>query len=309
MVDNDQPVAGPSRPTYHTLSHSRISSSRSARRVPFCELGDQCPLLFTSTPTPVSPLLEQPLLQLSNTPRGNEGKKEKRQGHSYTAKSNISSSSASSTSDGLFQGPASTPYTITSYLPTTTSNTYSTITASSGVSDNASESNLPWTYTATQTYDSTAASAQTSFVPGVILNLTLAGDSDSEAVYSVPMTFGHASEGSSDAVLSARGRFDSDWDGGDPQTFNLQIDLGSSDLVSGFKIVWSSYLTDFKWLSSDTCTTSSCTSAPALFNASQSLDAGVGASLAYQAGSISGEIYWEEVELGSFGIGYQAFSE
>lgn len=55
------------------------------------------------------------------------------------------------------------------------------------------------------------------------------------------------------------------------------------------------------------CTTSDCDSAPRLFNASGSIDSGVSADLTYQRGTASGDIMWEEVELGTFGIGYQAF--
>jgi len=46
-----------------------------------------------------------------------------------------------------------------------------------------------------------------------------------------------------------------------------------------------------------------------LFNGTESLDAGVEVDLSYQAGEVSGEVYWEEVAIGEFGIGYQAFSE
>lgn len=30
---------------------------------------------------------------------------------------------------------------------------------------------------------------------------------------------------------------------------------------------------------------------------------------AYHSGEVSGEVYWEQVQLGGFGIGYQAFRE
>lgn len=46
-----------------------------------------------------------------------------------------------------------------------------------------------------------------------------------------------------------------------------------------------------------------------LFDDSQSLDSGVNANFTYQSGSIAGDIYWEQLTLGSFQIGYQAFSE
>ena len=97
------------------------------------------------------------------------------------------------------------------------------------------------------------------------------------------MGMGHGSSGDS----SKRGW---DWDGESLQTLNLQVDLGSSDL----------------WVASDTCTSSDCKSTSQLFNASQSLDSGSSASLTFQSGSASGEIYWEEITLGNFTIGYQA---
>lgn len=46
-----------------------------------------------------------------------------------------------------------------------------------------------------------------------------------------------------------------------------------------------------------------------LFDDEQSLDSGVAANFSYQSGDIAGDIYWEQLTLGSFQIGYQAFSE
>ena len=46
-----------------------------------------------------------------------------------------------------------------------------------------------------------------------------------------------------------------------------------------------------------------------LFDDDQSLDSGVAANFSYQSGAIAGDIYWEQLTLGSFQIGYQAFSE
>jgi hypothetical protein len=45
-----------------------------------------------------------------------------------------------------------------------------------------------------------------------------------------------------------------------------------------------------------------------LFDDTQSLDSGVDVSINYQSGSVDGDIYWEQLTLGSFQIGYQAFS-
>lgn len=74
---------------------------------------------------------------------------------------------------------------------------------------------------------SSHAPNKTPYVPGVILPLTLGGDSDDEAVYSVSMDFGHSAQGGQ----RKRGPSGS-WNGGDPQLVNLQVDLGSSDMVS-----------------------------------------------------------------------------
>lgn len=59
----------------------------------------------------------------------------------------------------------------------------------------------------------------------------------------------------------------------------------------------------------NTCKTSPCKAAPRLFNHSASLDADIGLKFNYLAGSVSGEIYWEQVTLGNFSIGYQSFGE
>jgi hypothetical protein len=46
-----------------------------------------------------------------------------------------------------------------------------------------------------------------------------------------------------------------------------------------------------------------------LFDDTQSLDSGVDVSINYQSGSVEGDIFWEQLTMGSFQIGYQAFSE
>lgn len=45
-----------------------------------------------------------------------------------------------------------------------------------------------------------------------------------------------------------------------------------------------------------------------LFDDSDSLDSGEEVSINYQSGSVSGDIYWEQMTLDTFQIGYQAFS-
>lgn len=46
-----------------------------------------------------------------------------------------------------------------------------------------------------------------------------------------------------------------------------------------------------------------------LFDDTQSLDSGVDVSINYQSGSVEGDIFWEQLTMGSFQIGYQAFSK
>lgn len=53
--------------------------------------------------------------------------------------------------------------------------------------------------------------------------MTLAGDSDLEAVYAVPVELGHGSESTRRKRAPGDGSFS--------QTMNVQIDLGSSDMV------------------------------------------------------------------------------
>jgi len=86
-----------------------------------------------------------------------------------------------------------------------------------------------------------AASSSTS--PGVIFNLTLAGDSDDEAIYAVQMAFGKGASAGSAAVQAQLSQDwliqqrdqqvdpQAKWIGGVPQIVNMQVDLGSSDMV------------------------------------------------------------------------------
>lgn len=79
-------------------------------------------------------------------------------------------------------------------------------------------SSLPWSTRERHT----SASAAPTFVPGVELNMTLGGDSDTEAVYAIAVELGHS-------VATSRKRAPGD---GSSQMMNVQIDLGSSDMVS-----------------------------------------------------------------------------
>ncbi|KAJ9093685.1 hypothetical protein QFC21_006281 [Naganishia friedmannii] len=158
---------------------------------------------------------------------------------------------------------------------------------------------------------------------GLILNLTLAGDDVGQAVYSVPIVFGHASESQlyewnvldkrdmeeeaerpkRGHALAPRGkrRRQEEHEGderrrstrssrsvnrrapGSYQSMQLQVDLGSSDL----------------WVAASTCQTSDCRgSGVQKFNAGNSMDASAYANLTYQSGHAAGEVYWDELQIG-----------
>ncbi|TXT07401.1 hypothetical protein VHUM_03121 [Vanrija humicola] len=144
---------------------------------------------------------------------------------------------------------------------------------------------MPWTYSPSPPTRTTSGkgASQTTFVPGHVFNLTLGGSTDASAIYSLPMSFGHYS-----ASSRKRGP---DWDGVSPQVINMQIDLGSSDM----------------WVAADTCNTLNCKSASVLYNSSQSMDTETNIGLNYQTGSVAGNVFWEQVTLGTFSIGWQAF--
>ncbi|CAK9782412.1 acid protease [Cutaneotrichosporon oleaginosum] len=147
----------------------------------------------------------------------------------------------------------------------------------------------PWSFTLTPSASKTTTTsgtyaAQVSFVPGVVFNLTLAGGNDDTAVYSLPMTFGHDLADGVDARKRAPTTPTS------AQTVNMLVDLGSSDM----------------WIASMNCTSKDCMDAPALFNDTHSLDSDTPLGIDYHSGSIRGNIMWEQVTVGQFGIGYQA---
>lgn len=116
------------------------------------------------------------------------------------------SAAASSTRPPLFSGTRSETFASQAPSPTW-SEPASSYTASS----------LPWS---TRERHTSAAAAPT-FVPGVELNMTLGGDSDTEAVYAIAVELGHSAP-------ARRRRAPGD---GSSQTMNIQIDLGSSDMV------------------------------------------------------------------------------
>ncbi|KAK8845361.1 hypothetical protein IAR55_006074 [Kwoniella newhampshirensis] len=328
---DDQPIAGPSsRPHIASPSSGLATPARRPRNDRPCLLGSQCPMLYSrlkaEQPAPSPAISPQRPLRMSKaakfrtmverqdlpgtgqalptTPLG--------QGSSTSAGgtgATYATSTSASTSP-LFAGPT---FTQSSYTPHNTSEPYTTFpynvtqtydtqsitsdtwsSSSSSTSSRSTSFTSLWSYTPSHTRSPTASAPQPTqsvYVPGVILNLTLGGDSETEAVYSVQMAFGHNAVNGSDKRKRKAKRRPSKWDGGDPQAVNLQVDLGSSDM----------------WLATIQCTSQVCESALSLFDPSQSLDSGVATNITYQSGAIGGEIYWEEVALGDFGIGFQAF--
>ncbi|OCF59967.1 hypothetical protein L486_02640 [Kwoniella mangroviensis CBS 10435] len=304
----DQPVAGPA-------SHPFILDP--SPTTPACPLNSACPFLYT-TPTITRPrrnryttlrpskleqIWEKGQKRQDNADEGAASASESLSGESASASDSLSST----TQRPLFTGPspspsfsssADIPYNASDAYPT---GTYSTSDINSSLAPSKSSSYYRstsftslWSYSASRSRSYSASASQptqTAYVPGVLLNLTLAGDSDTEAVYSVDVQLGHGANDGSTKRRSIKKRGPSAWNGLDIQSVKLQVDLGSSDM----------------WVATTDCTSSSCQSAPALFNATESLDSGISADLTYQSGAVDGDIYWEEIQVGDFGIGYQAF--
>ncbi|ODO01903.1 hypothetical protein L198_02632 [Cryptococcus wingfieldii CBS 7118] len=142
---------------------------------------------------------------------------------------------------------------------------------------------------------SAATSTKSAYVPGVMLNMTMSGDSDTQAVYGVEVEMGHDDDDGKRKRkrgigwgMGRRASYAKDWKN---QMVNLQVDLGSSDM----------------WVAVKECSTSDCNSAPTLFNEDLSLDSDTTANITYQTGAVDGTIYWEQLNVGDFSIGYQAF--
>ncbi|WWC85607.1 uncharacterized protein L201_000471 [Kwoniella dendrophila CBS 6074] len=304
----DQPIAGPSLKPF-------ISPSPFVTPLP-CTLDSACPFLYT-TPTitqtrrATNTFRPGKLDQIPDVMyRRGFRRQDSGEATSTTSTASLSDLFSGPTANGtstttqrpLFTGPAPSATSETSSTSTSFDNSgsYNTSdpsaygmssTTSATVSRSTTFTSL-WSYTPSRVKTYTASVAQpsqTAFVPGVLLNLTLAGDSDTEAVYSVNVALGHNANARRKRGLQRRRP--PAWNGVDVQMVQLQVDLGSSDM----------------WVASTDCTSTYCQSAPSLFDISQSLDSGVPADITYQSGSVNGEIYWEEISVGDFGIGYQAF--
>jgi hypothetical protein len=94
----------------------------------------------------------------------------------------------------------------------------------------ASGKSKPWSFTLTPSASKTTTTsgtraAQVTFVPGVVFDLSLAGGNDDQAVYSLPMTFGHD-------LAEGVARKRAPTTPTTAQTVNMLVDLGSSDMVS-----------------------------------------------------------------------------
>ena len=127
------------------------------------------------------------------------------------ASSANASLSLSSTSTGapLFDGPTTT---------------YS--------SSSRSSLSSSYTYTRTSSNSPYSPSPSPTYVPGVLLPLTVAGDSDDEAVYAVQMSFEPGGLGTRATRAKKRRRaLRIDAEGRELQVLNMQVDLGSSDMV------------------------------------------------------------------------------
>lgn len=103
---------------------------------------------------------------------------------------------------------------------------------------------------------------------GVVLDLSLAGDGIWSPAYTVPVTVGG-------------------------QTFQLQVDTGSSDM----------------WIATNGCSTDPCKAAKGhTYDPSNARGTGSAFSINYLVGSVSGPIVWDSVQLGGYRIDNQALA-
>ncbi|WVQ80478.1 hypothetical protein IAT38_002583 [Cryptococcus sp. DSM 104549] len=325
LYNSDQPVAGPSSRPYYTHQHLPPpilpTPTQPAPPARACPPDTNCPFLYPATNSFVvrGPRVTDAPQRAAMVPAARGSKLER--WDRFTRRAGEEESSSASSSDDFSSTVAayeadttasansssfdpsasisSTFYNDSSAYPTDSSSSYSynasysytyTLDTSSRISSTTKSARSTtftslWSYSATRSASSaTSSSTKAAYVPGVVLNMTLGGDSDTEAVYSVGMVFGH----NKDSARRKRASYKKD---GELQTMNLQVDLGSSDM----------------WVATANCTSTVCNQATSLYNANQSLDSGVETNITYQTGAVDGRIYWEEVLLGGFGIGYQAF--
>ena len=94
------------------------------------------------------------------------------------------------------------------------------------------------------------------------------------------------------------------------QQFSLQIDTGSSDLVSLFNLGFSfaqAYFILLQWIASTSCSSSSCSLTNGhLYDPSGATQTDVNFSIPYLSGSAAGPVVWDTVTIGGYAIDNQA---
>ncbi|GHJ86306.1 hypothetical protein NliqN6_2708 [Naganishia liquefaciens] len=163
---------------------------------------------------------------------------------------------------------------------------------------------------------------------GLILNLTLAGDDVGQAVYSVPMVFGHPSGSQYYETNAGLFNADDEWKRGDHdagmgrsgktkvfgprnsgklQSTGLRARQRSDSGLRGKRAPGTYQSMNLQvdlgssdlWVAATTCQTSDCRgSGVQKLNAGRSIDAGNYVNLTFQSGHAAGEVYWDEVQLG-----------
>lgn len=102
------------------------------------------------------------------------------------------------------------------------------------------------------------------------------------------------------------------------QNMNIQVDMGSSDLVSFvlFPLFTSCIMTYLsspvlrQWLASKQCSSSACSSISGqLYDPSTGTSTNKQFSINYLEGSVSGPIYWDQVTIGGYTVPNQALGE
>lgn len=97
--------------------------------------------------------------------------------------------------------------------------------------------------------------------------------------------------------------------GSSQQNLSLQVDTGSSDLVScaflGYNTAF--LILKIQWIASKSCSTASCSSTNGrLYDPTSSTSTGAGFAINYLSGIVSGPIVWDTVQLGTYSVQNQA---
>lgn len=89
----------------------------------------------------------------------------------------------------------------------------------------------------------------------------------------------------------------------------LQVDTGSSDLVSTSLYCRTHQADGSQWLASTSCSTSACNGVGnGKYDSSQSLPTGQTATVNYAEGEATGPVVWDAVQFGGYSIDHQALS-